>query len=1204
MRQRLFKGDHPNIATSLNNLAGLYNVQGCYSEAEPLYQKALAMRQRLKGDDSNVANALNNLALLYQAQERYSEAEPLYRDALAIRQRLFKGDHPDVAESLNSLATLYKAQERYSKAERLSKQALAMRQRLSKGDDPDVANSLNNLAAIYEAQGRYSEAEPLQQKALAIRKRLFGGNHSDVANSLNNLAALYYAQGRYSEAEPFYQKALAIRKRLFNDDHPDVAQSLSGLATLYDAQGRYLDAESLLQKALAMRQRLFKGDHSDIARSLNNLAALYDAQGRYLDAEALYQEALAMGQRLFKGDHSDVANTLNNLALLYETQGRYLEAEQRHQEALAMRQSLFKGDHLDMARSLNKALGVKQSLFKGDHPSVALSLNNLACLYDAQGRYSDAEPYYQQALAMRQRLFKGDHPDVAQSLSNLAVFFAATDRHAEALELMQKAIKIENRIARRELTASSESNRLRHLEKIGASFEAFLSLILLYFSEDKAAVRAALDAVLARKSLAAAAQAAQNQALYSSRYPHLQKEFRQLRQLSDEIIKLTYAQPDPERLASKQEEFDRLEAQLASQVPEIQLQLGEIDRRAMALELPEGSTLVEFVRFRLLDFSAKQWQPARYIAFILPAGESNALRLVDLGDAAPIDILIRAFRTAASRENEKNDNFEGTLTMWGGEDTQPTPELSIPSYNANARFELGKKLFHPLRETLTGAQHLFLAPDGDLNLVPFRVLLADEAGEKLLMQDYTTSYHNVGRDILRFKLEAERLPGSPLIIADPYFDLGADKTDKNKTDKTDRSYGMASELLGDLAGVGFRHAPGTRYLGERVAEMLGVEARLGADALESHLKANLAPEILLIATHGYFGSTRQQWEKYANLIFKLLESPAGEGYHILQQHQNLLDEKLMAIMKALAARRDKSGDSEIAGWLRDLAARLSQEKLIATHGYFGSTRQQRKNYADLIIKLLESPTGEEYHILQQHQNLLDKQLMAMMKALAARRDKSGDSEIAGWLRDLAARLSHETKKPEIKTPGDLLAHPKVENPMLRSGLALAGANTWLKGGKLPEKAGKGFLFAQEVAQLDLRGNEIAVLSACNTAMGDVKAGEGVFGLRRAFAIAGTKTLVMSLWPVPDKATALLMERFFNNLQAGFRKAPALQEAQDYIRGITVKELRESELGRNVLDGLLNVRLNNIDSEQWAELEEQKPLQHPFYWGAWICQGEF
>jgi len=273
--QTLFTGDHPDVATSLNNLASLYDSQGKYSEAEPLYLDVLEMTRRLFTDDHPyVATSLNNLANLYDSQGRYSEAEPLYLDALEMRRRLFTGDHPDVAQSLNNLAYLYKSQGRYSEAEPLYLDALEMRRRLFTDDHPNVANSLNNLAILYQSQGRYSEAEPLYLDALEMRKRLFTGDHPDVAGSLNNLASLYDSQGRYSEAEPLYLDALEMRKRLFTGDHPDVAQSLNNLAFFYYSQGKYSEAEPLYLDALAMSERVQGTNHPTTIIFRNNLQFL------------------------------------------------------------------------------------------------------------------------------------------------------------------------------------------------------------------------------------------------------------------------------------------------------------------------------------------------------------------------------------------------------------------------------------------------------------------------------------------------------------------------------------------------------------------------------------------------------------------------------------------------------------------------------------------------------------------------------------------------------------------------------------------------------------------------------------------------------------------------------------------------------------------------------------------------------------------
>jgi CHAT domain-containing protein len=119
---------------------------------------------------------------------------------------------------------------------------------------------------------------------------------------------------------------------------------------------------------------------------------------------------------------------------------------------------------------------------------------------------------------------------------------------------------------------------------------------------------------------------------------------------------------------------------------------------------------------------------------------------------------------------------------------------------------------------------------------------------------------------------------------------------------------------------------------------------------------------------------------------------------------------------------------------------------------------------------------------------------------------------------------------------------EAESPLLRSGLALAGANTRLRGGQLPPGAEDGILNAQDVTALDLRSTELVVLSACETGLGDVLIGEGVFGLRRSFILAGARTVVMSLWKVPDDETRRLMERFYEFLIAGDGRAAALRKA--------------------------------------------------------------
>jgi CHAT domain-containing protein len=182
----------------------------------------------------------------------------------------------------------------------------------------------------------------------------------------------------------------------------------------------------------------------------------------------------------------------------------------------------------------------------------------------------------------------------------------------------------------------------------------------------------------------------------------------------------------------------------------------------------------------------------------------------------------------------------------------------------------------------------------------------------------------------------------------------------------------------------------------------------------------------------------------------------------------------------------------------------------------------------------------------------------------------------------------------------------MESPMLRSGLAIAGANAFLRGAPLPAEAEDGLLTAEDVASLDLVATELVVLSACETGLGAIQAGEGVFGLRRAFIVAGAKTLVMSLWKVPDLATAFLMDRFYDNLLASrLDRDLALSEAQRATRDATIAQLKAEWLAPAMIERLAAGDANaRCHLEQLARLpDDHRPFASAFHWGAFICQGD-
>jgi CHAT domain-containing protein/Tfp pilus assembly protein PilF len=412
---------HPHYAQSLNNLALLYQAQGEYAQAEPLYRQALEIYKHALGErHPDYGTSLHNLASLYRAKGEYAQAEPLAQKALDLRKEVLGERHPDYGTSLNNLASLYLAQGEYAQAEPLYRQALEMSKHALGERHPAYAQSLNNLAAFYVAQGEYAKAEPLCRQALDIIKQALGEGHPLYAQSLHNLADLYLYQGEYAKAQPLFRQARDLIKQVLGERHPDYARSLNNLAGLYYSQGEYAQAEPLYRQARDIYKQVLGKRHPHYATSLNNLADLYRLQGEYTQAESLYRKALVIRKEVLGERHPAYAQSLNNLALLYQAQGEYAKAEPLYRRARDLRKQV---------------LGER-------HPHYATSLNNLAELYRLQGEYAQAEPLYRQALEIRKQVLGQRHPAYAQSLINLAGLYYSQREYAQAEPLYREALAV------------------------------------------------------------------------------------------------------------------------------------------------------------------------------------------------------------------------------------------------------------------------------------------------------------------------------------------------------------------------------------------------------------------------------------------------------------------------------------------------------------------------------------------------------------------------------------------------------------------------------------------------------------------------------------------------------------------------------------------------------------------------------------------
>ncbi|QNU68298.1 tetratricopeptide repeat protein [Ruminiclostridium herbifermentans] len=419
--EKVLGKEHPDTATTYNNIAGVYEAQGEYGKAIEWYQKALYICEKVLGKEHpSTATTYNNIAGVYRAQGEYGKALELYQKALDIRENMLGKEHPYAATTYNNIAGIYDVQGEYCKALEWYQKALYICEKVLGKEHPDTATTYNNIAGVYEAQGEYGKAIEWYQKALYICEKVLGKEHPDTATTYNNIAVVYRAQGEYGKALGWYKKALAIREKVLGMGHPDTATTYNNIAVVYQAQGEYGKALELYQKALDIREKVLGKEHPSTASTYNNIAGVYEAQGEYGKAIEWYQKALYICEKVLGKEHPDTATTYNNIAVVYRAQGEYGKALGWYKKALAIRE---------------KVLGM-------GHPDTATTYNNIAVVYQAQGEYGKALELYQKALDIREKVLGKEHPSTASTYNNIAGVYHAQGNYTNALELYFMAFYI------------------------------------------------------------------------------------------------------------------------------------------------------------------------------------------------------------------------------------------------------------------------------------------------------------------------------------------------------------------------------------------------------------------------------------------------------------------------------------------------------------------------------------------------------------------------------------------------------------------------------------------------------------------------------------------------------------------------------------------------------------------------------------------
>jgi tetratricopeptide (TPR) repeat protein len=253
--------------------------------------------------NAECAKLLNRLGRYFYGRAAYSQAWPLFERALTINEKVPGPEHPDTATSLDNLAGVLHDRGELVRARSLLKRALLIREKALGPEHPHTAASLNNLGEVLLDEGDHAEAQALFERSLTIGEKVLGPEHPHTATCLNHLARVLQLRGKFERARPLFEQALAIREKALGPEHPQTAMSLHNLASVLQAQDDFAGARVLLERALAMREKVLGPVHPHTAMGLHNLASLLQEQGNLAAAQPLYERALAIYEKVLGSEH-------------------------------------------------------------------------------------------------------------------------------------------------------------------------------------------------------------------------------------------------------------------------------------------------------------------------------------------------------------------------------------------------------------------------------------------------------------------------------------------------------------------------------------------------------------------------------------------------------------------------------------------------------------------------------------------------------------------------------------------------------------------------------------------------------------------------------------------------------------------------------------------------------------------------------------
>lgn len=1117
-------------------------------------------------DDRRADDHLIELRAIRQSIDagRYTEAEGLAQKLIAVLENQETRQSGELIQAMDLLveSLVWNGKGADPRTRSLAEQSVRAREVRHGPDDLRLTFALRNLGDVLVQAGEYGLARRTYERGVGIREKHSVQGTADAADDLDHLARVLLLLERYDEALTLSNRALHIKENAHARDDVRIARTLELRAMVLQRRGDYPPAGRDLDRAWAIRQSA-NPRHPEAAATLNLKGVQCRLEGDPVRAKEFSSRAVAVAQATLRPDHPDVATYMRLLAMPLETLGELPEARTLRERALAIAQTSLGRDHLavavhqnDVAVSLmaegehaqarthlEEALKIYERHLGPDHSGVTTAVFNLATVSASLGDVREARRQYNRAISTWSRVVGPQHPFVGYALWEFARLLSAQGQHSEARPLYERALAI------REQTLGQNNSDVAAVltdlsvttAKLGQIREAYqLSSRALKIWEESPArgTRGAADALMVH----AMHQLAQGDQM-AARNSYVEALVIRRRILGGAHPDVAEAQASLAlalvNMGKTSEGFQNaveVDAISRGHLRLILQYLPEREALAYAAKRPKGLDLALSVSTNDPRTTAMLFD-ATIRGRALTLDEMAARRHQGVDTAGPeVAPLWQALTSARQRL--------ANVVVRGPGSQQQDKYLALVD-DVRREKEIAERALAEKSATFTAE----LART-EIGLEQVRAALPPSAAlVSFLRYDRTTAGAATVPAYIAFVLHA----GESQAVAVPLG--GADAVDALVAR-------WRTEIVAGIAG-----SSGTKQASaEKSLRTAGTALRQRIwDPLAKHLRdasrvfivpdgsLNLVPfDALPIGPTGYFleeGPVIHYISAERDLVLSRDGFTAGRG--LLAFGGPAFEEGTLAAAQATTPapalfRGVRSGCGSFQSMRFD-ALPASQREADEVAGLWKETADPTQVFAgrdaneDAFKR--HGPGSRVLHLATHGFFLGD----ACGPGLAGTRAVGGITP--------ATRIQQPTGTQE--------------NPLLLSGLALAGANRRLTARPDEED---GILTAEEVASVNLAGVEWAVLSACDTGLGELKSGEGVLGLRRAFQVAGVRTVIMSLWSVEDRAARQWMLALYRGrLQRRLDTADAVREAS--------------------LSVLRDRRANGQTT-------------HPFYWAGFVAAGDW